>query len=152
MSRLPARVAPALLAIALLVPAAYAQQDDTRVETPAPPETPLTEPQEYGGIVTDQSVTSLGHEFARRFSESWSRQSRADGYVLSIRERSSPRYGTEVLVVQDDDVMFRNVLPRSFWAVSALAENAAELVANRLAELAIQQLLFENADLAKTPY
>lgn len=119
---------------------------------PDPADQPLAPPVEYAGIVTSQVSTNLGHLFVTRFTEAWSRQPQRENVVLEVRERSSPRYGTEVRVTNGEDEVFRGVLPRSAPLVAEMAEQAATSANDRLAESALQQLLFNDADMAKRAY
>lgn len=137
------------LALMLLAAWLPALAQDAAVD---PGEQPLMPPVEYAGIVTAQVNTNLGYLFLARFTEAWSRQPQRENVVLEVRERSSPRYGTEVRVSNGEDEVFRGVLPRSGAAVADLAEQAAETVNNRLAESALQQLLFTDTDMAKRAY
>lgn len=140
-----------LVAAECALPLARAQLSDPAEPLPQL-DSPLVPPHEYGGIVTAQMSTSLGYLFATRFTESWSRQPNGNDYVLELHERSSPRFGTEALIENNDTVVFRVVLPRSSSAVEALAESAAEAVQSKLSELAIQRLLFDDADMAHSAY
>jgi hypothetical protein len=107
---------------------------------------------EYGGVVTNQAVTSLGHFFHAKFTEGWNTQSDIDSYVLLVKERASPRGGTEVLVISNDTVVFRAPLPRSYPAIAALSESAVETAHKNAVETGLQTLLFDDPDLARSAY
>jgi len=107
---------------------------------------------EYGGVVTNQALTSLGHHFHSKFTEGWNTKSDIDSYVLMVKERSSPRGGTEVLVVSNDNVVFRAPLPRSYPAIAALSESAVETAHKNAVEMGLQTMLFEDPDLARSAF
>ncbi len=107
---------------------------------------------EYGGVVTNQAVTSLGHFFHAKFSEGWNTQSDIDAYVLLVKERPSPRGGTEILVFSSDTLIFRAPLPRSYPAIAALSESAVETAHKNAVETGLQALLFEDPDLARSAF
>jgi curli production assembly/transport component CsgE len=107
---------------------------------------------EYGGVVTNQAVTSLGHFFHAKFTEGWNTQSDIDAYVLLVKERPSPRGGTEILVYSGDALVFRAPLPRSYPAIAALSESAVETAHKNAVETGLQALLFDDPDLARSAY
>lgn len=107
---------------------------------------------EYGGVVTNQALTSLGHYFHAKFTEGWNTQNDIDSYVLLVKERSSPRGGTEVLVISNDTVVFRAPLPRSYPAIAALSESAVETAHKNAVETGLQTMLFEDPDLARSAF
>ena len=107
---------------------------------------------EYGGLVLAQVLTSLGLHFHTKFAESWSSQKDAEAHVLLVRERLSPKVGTEIQVLSGDAVVFRSVLPRSYAVVALLADSAAEQVQNKVTETALQNLLFNDPDMARSAY
>lgn len=104
---------------------------------------------EYGGVVTRAVVSSLGELFYRRFSDAWSRQKDTGNYVLTVRESNARRGNTEVLVVYQDDVMFRSLLPRNQQAVINLSETAVEAVYQKVVEISLQDLLNDDPDLSR---
>jgi len=104
---------------------------------------------EYGGVVTRAVVSSLGELFYRRFSESWSTQKDTVNYVLTVRESNARNGNTEVLVLYQDDVLFRAFLPRNQQAVISLSESAADAVYQKVVEISLQDLLSDNPDMSR---
>jgi hypothetical protein len=107
---------------------------------------------EYGGVVTRAVVSSLGELFYRRFSEAWSTQKDTTNYVLTVRESNARKGNTEVLVVYQDDTLFRAMLPRNQQAVISLSEAAVEAVYQKVVEISLQDLLNDDADLARLAF
>jgi hypothetical protein len=107
---------------------------------------------EYGGIVTSQVLTSLGHYFHSKFTEGWDTFPDAQSYVLLVRELYSPRFGTEIRVLYNERIVFRSVLPRSLVAVADIGRSAAETVHNNVIEIGLQSLLFSDPDAAKSDF
>jgi hypothetical protein len=107
---------------------------------------------EYGGVVLNQTLTSLGREFYTNFAVGWSQFNDVEAYVISIRERWSARAGTEMLVFSEDALVFRAPLPRTIPAVTGLSEAAIERVHQVVNEAAIQTKLFKDPDLATTAF
>ena len=111
-----------------------------------------TDPLEYGGIVNGQTLTNIGNYFHAKFTEAWSSQPNFDKYVLLVREKLSPRGGTEIQVIENDRLVYRNFLPRNYAAVLGLTEGAAESVQQVLVQSAVQNALFNDPDLAVSGY
>lgn len=134
------------LAVSLALPT-FAQEnpDEEAVEATLPNVSGATE---YGGILTNQALTSLGHYFHARFAEAWSTRKDSEAYTLSIKERSSPRVGTEMQVIFADQVVFRGNLPRNLSAISAMAESAAETSYRNISDITLQALLFNDPDVS----
>jgi len=104
---------------------------------------------EYGGVVTRAVISSLGELFYRRFSEAWSTQKDTTNYVLTVRESKARNGNTEVLVLYQDDVLFRALLPRNQQAVIGLSESAVDMVYQKVVEISLQDLLNDNPDMAR---
>jgi hypothetical protein len=122
----------------------------------SPPDTPLgiqsVNGTEIGGVITNQTTTSLGYFFHTKFAEAWSYQAEAELHSLTVRERYSPRFGTEIQVHFGEFVVFRANLPRTVSAVSDLAFSAAQSAHQTVVEIGLQSLLFTDADMALSGY
>lgn len=100
------------------------------------------------GLITDQTITLLGHEFYRAFVGTWRDQSDGTRYNLAIYERPSARSASLVWV----EYRFRRVY-QGFLRMgkrSALEEmgvSAAQMVSIRIAEIEAEAL-FNTQDLA----
>lgn len=105
---------------------------------------------EYGGVVTAQTITGAGHTFFVRFSEGWSQFNDTQNQIIVIRERPSPRGGTEIQILANDDLVLKTSLPRNHYAVVSAGERAVEFVHQKIQETNIQALLFADPDLAKS--
>lgn len=146
--------APILLLAALALGAggtAVGQTDAGVSTAPVQQAGPVERP-EYGGIVSGQTITNLGNFFHAKFSEAWSTQANNDRYVLLVRERQSPRGGTEMQVISGDQVVFRSFLPRTYPATAALAEASAETVTQNLVQASLQDILFNDPDMSSSGY
>jgi curli production assembly/transport component CsgE len=136
----------------LVVSPAWAQVDIDPIEAASASGIASNDAPEYGGLVLSQVLTSLGDYFHTKFAEGWSAQKDAADYVLTVRERSSPKVGTEIQVLAGDDLVFRSLLPRSYAQVAALTEAAVEQVHNRVVESGLQNLLFNDPDVARSAF
>jgi Curli assembly protein CsgE len=126
------------------------QMADGQVATSQGPA--LGDSPEYGGIVTSQVLTSLGHYFHNKFTENWNTYGDIQTYVLLVREVYSPRYGTEIRVIYNERIVFRGVLPRNLVAVADIGRSAAETAHSNVVEIGLQSLLFNDPDAAKSDF
>ena len=140
-----------LAALALGVGAAEGQTESSLSTSPPPAAGPVERP-EYGGIASAQTITNLGYFFHAKFSEAWNTQVNNDRYVLLVKERQSPRGGTEMQVITGDQVVFRGILPRTYPATAALAEASAEAVTQNLVQASLQETLFNDPDMSRSGY
>ncbi|BCG09969.1 MULTISPECIES: curli production assembly/transport protein CsgE [Buttiauxella] len=62
---------------------------------------------EIPGLLTDHTVSSVGHDFYRAFSDRW--ESSFTGN-LTINERPSARWGSWITITVDQDVIFQSFL------------------------------------------
>ena len=62
---------------------------------------------EIPGLLTDHTVSSVGHDFYRAFSDRW--ESSFTGN-LTINERPSARWGSWITITVDQDVIFQAFL------------------------------------------
>ncbi|WP_435947848.1 curli production assembly/transport protein CsgE [Dryocola sp. BD586] len=62
---------------------------------------------EIPGLLTDHTVSSVGHDFYRAFSDKW--ESSFTGN-LTINERPSARWGSWITITVDQDVIFQAFL------------------------------------------
>jgi len=62
---------------------------------------------EVPGLLTDHTVSSVGHDFYRAFSDKW--ESSYTGN-LSINERPSARWGSWITITVNQDVIFQTFL------------------------------------------
>jgi curli production assembly/transport component CsgE len=64
---------------------------------------------EVPGLLTDHTVSSIGHDFYRAFSDKW--ESKYTGN-LTINERPSARWGSWITITVNQDVIFQTFYSR----------------------------------------
>ncbi|EGC95508.1 curli assembly protein CsgE [Escherichia fergusonii ECD227] len=62
---------------------------------------------EVPGLLTDHTVSSIGHDFYRAFSDKWESEYTGN---LSINERPSARWGSWITITVNQDVIFQTFL------------------------------------------
>jgi len=104
---------------------------------------------EVPGLLTDRTVSSVGHDFYRAFSDKW--ESSYTGN-LSINERPSARWGSWITITVNQDVVFQTFLfptKRDFDSnVNAAVAQTQEALDRRQ----IDQALLGTGDLARDEF
>jgi len=104
---------------------------------------------EVPGLLTDRTVSSVGHDFYRAFSDKW--ESSYTGN-LSINERPSARWGSWITITVNQDVIFQVFLfptKRDFDNnVNAAIAQTQEALDRRQ----IDQVLLSTGDLARDEF
>jgi len=104
---------------------------------------------EVPGLLTDHTVTSVGHDFYRAFSDKW--ESDYPG-KLTINERPSARWGSWITITANQDVIYQTFLfptKRDFDQNVAFALAQTEEAINRLQ---LDKALLSTGDLAKDEF
>ena len=104
---------------------------------------------EVPGLLTDHTVTSVGHDFYRAFSDKW--ESDYPGN-LPINERPSARWGSWITITANQDVIYQTFLfptKRDFDQNVAFALAQTEEAINRLQ---LDKALLSTGDLAKDEF
>lgn len=119
------------LAIANLVLLAPAVQAATEVEIP--------------GIVADHTVSSVGHDFYRAFTDRWASSTREN---LSINERPSARWGSWITITVNQQVMFQTFLFPIKRDFDKTVDAALQITQENINQRQIDQSLLKTDDLA----
>lgn len=104
---------------------------------------------EVPGLLTDHTVSSVGHDFYRAFSDKW--ESSYTGN-LTINERPSARWGSWITITVNQDLVYQTFLfptKRDFDNNVNIAIAQTEEALNRRQ---IDQALLSTGDLAKDEY
>ncbi|CAM6752879.1 curli production assembly/transport protein CsgE [Enterobacter intestinihominis] len=104
---------------------------------------------EVPGLLTDHTVTSVGHDFYRAFSDKL--ESDYPGN-LTINERPSARWGSWITITANQDVIYQTFLfptKRDFDQNVAFALAQTEEAINRLQ---LDKALLSTGDLAKDEF
>lgn len=100
------------------------------------------------GIVTSQAVTVAGHEFGTHFIAAWRDKPGSERYSLSIRERATARWGSQVWIEFGQQRVVQLQLPPARAGLQALAASAADSAYDAILDLERQRRLLSDADLA----
>ncbi|SNY60268.1 curli production assembly/transport protein CsgE [Enterobacter sp. CC120223-11] len=115
----------------LLAPSVYAARAAGEVEIP--------------GIVADHTVSSVGHDFYRAFTDKWASTTREN---LSINERPSARWGSWITITVNQDIMFQTFLFPIKRDFDKTVDAALQITQDAINKRQIDQSLLKTDDLA----
>mgnify|MGYP000896036427 CR=1 FL=1 len=101
---------------------------------------------EVPGLLTDHTVSSIGHDFYRAFSDKWESEYTGN---LTINERPSARWGSWITITVNQDVIFQTFLfptKKDFDKIVVFALAQTEEALNR------RQILLSTSDLARDEF
>jgi curli production assembly/transport component CsgE len=105
----------------------------------------LTDP--LGGMVINHTVTVLGNDFYQYFANAWNEIDPDHKYTISIYERPTARWGSEVWVQFRNSRMFRTFLSPARQAAKSVSEQAAQITFKNIENSELQRLMFHSKDL-----
>lgn len=100
------------------------------------------------GIVVNRTVTVLGYDFYREFSSFWRQKDISNRYTISIHERPSARFGSEVWVEYRQKRVFHTFLPPARAQTERISSAAVEIVYQNIADSEVARIMFRSPDLA----
>lgn len=104
---------------------------------------------EIPGLLTDHTVTSVGHNFYREFSDKW--ESNFTGNITFI-ERPSARWGSWIMIKVDQDVLYQTFLYPTRRDLNRNVQLALSGVAEKLQRRQIDKALLNTGDLTSDEY
>ena len=100
-----------------------------------------------GGIVVNRTVTVLGNDFYQYFSTYWREKDISSTFSISIHERPSARFGSEIWVQFRQKRMFHTFLPPARAATKEISAVAVDMVYRNIAESEVERILTRSPDL-----
>lgn len=140
-----------LLISALMNPSLRANASvsaDTSANASASPATGNDAPGALGGIVVSRTVTVGAQEFNEGFLSVWRDLPGSEHYTLTIVERPSARWGSEVWIEYAQRRIFHTRLPTARAISRRTGEQAAENTYQAVLQAERQRKLIRDADLA----
>jgi curli production assembly/transport component CsgE len=101
----------------------------------------------YEGVVANQTITIVAQDFYQYFVTAWRDKPLSERYALSIHERPSARWGSQVWVEYANRKIFQTFLPPARNRIKDLSLEAVELAYQNIVELDVVNLLFKDPDL-----
>ncbi|WAB90366.1 curli production assembly/transport protein CsgE [Pseudomonas citronellolis] len=106
------------------------------------------EEDELNGFIVDDTISHIGHDFYRFFSERLRDSSRLD-FNLVVRERPSARWGSLVWVEFQQRVLYREFLAPNTAELKTVAYAAADRVAQAVVRQRLENLLQDTTDIER---
>jgi curli production assembly/transport component CsgE len=103
---------------------------------------------EIMGFIVDYTISHIGHDFYRAFSERLRDTSKLD-FNLVVRERPDARWGSLIWVEYEQRVLYRRFLPPNTSELQPAAYEAADLVLEAIAQQKLQRLLQDTHDMER---
>lgn len=103
---------------------------------------------EMKGFIVDETISHIGHDFYRFFSERL-RDSTPLDFNLVVRERPSARWGSLVWVENQQRVVYREFLPPNTAELKPVAYAAANQVAEAVVRQRLELLLQDTSDIER---
>ena len=101
----------------------------------------------YDGVVVNQTVTLVGHDFYRAFVAAWRDKPLSERYAVTVGERPSVKLGSQVWVEFNRRRVYQSFLPPARARVRGVGEQAAEIAYQNVVQSEAQRLLFRDPDL-----
>lgn len=155
------RTCVAVAAATLTVTCLGQEAGSGKVEPPSKPDTSQAAPalevstqearrtlqEQYGGVVTNNTITVAGQDFFKHFSFFWREKPSNERFALSVHERPSARLGNQVWIEFNNTRVYQTVLPTLRAQVGTIADTAAASTYETVTDLEVQRMLFRDADL-----
>ena len=101
----------------------------------------------YTGVVVNQTITLVGHDFYQAFVAAWRDKPLSERYALTVGERPSPQLGSQVWVEFSRRRVFQAILPPARARIGGIGEKAAEIAYQNVVQTEVQRLLFRDPDI-----
>ena len=102
-----------------------------------------------GGVVLNRTMTIVGHDFYKYFTAAWRERENTERYSIAIVERPTAVRGSEVWIEYRNKRIFRMFLSPRRSAIRKISQQAVGVVYENIVEKDLQQLLYQDHDLAK---
>lgn len=99
------------------------------------------------GIVINRTITVLGKDFYHYFVTAWRNKDGDNRYTITIYERPSARWGSEIWIDYQRNQMFHTFLSPARQAARKVSEEAVDIVHRNIIENEIRRALFQSEDL-----
>lgn len=101
----------------------------------------------YGGVVANQTITVAGQDFFQYFVSAWRDRDMSERFVVSVHERPSARWGSQIWIEYGQRRVFQASLPAGRAGIKALSEQAVEAAYQKVADAEVERLLFRDPDM-----
>jgi len=89
---------------------------------------------EIGGLLLDNTISRLGHEFAFQFSQLWQDIPNTQGINVQIKEQLVPRAGTRLTIRMNNKLIYATHMGRRQSSMKERVEQAVFVLINAMAK------------------
>ncbi|HEY9460161.1 MAG TPA: curli production assembly/transport protein CsgE [Paralcaligenes sp.] len=138
-----------IVVVAFLLATPLAHAGSAPAPNPVPDESrPASEQDLLGGVITSRTITVLGWDFYEYFTAKWQAIHGNERLSLSIYERPTARWGSEIWIDYRQTRVFHTFLPPARSATKEISTKAVDFVYKNVTDINIQRSLFTDVDLA----
>ncbi|MCG7600477.1 curli production assembly/transport protein CsgE [Halomonas sp. McH1-25] len=146
-----------LLACSATTLAEEAMNGESVQETPASPDgPPLTSPgqsgNELGGVLVDRTISLAGKTFYDAFSQQRLNYPILSAVTLTVHERPSARWGSLIWISEGSRIHFQTTVSPRLAGIEDIAQQAVDIVRDRIIKQKLQQALQPSKDLAEDEF
>lgn len=102
---------------------------------------------ELTGIMVDRTITMAGKSFYRAFSQRAMDNPLINGATITIQERPDARWGSQLWIMQGNQMFFRTQLSPRIGQADQVAEEAVQIVQEALLQQQLASALSSDIDL-----
>jgi curli production assembly/transport component CsgE len=99
------------------------------------------------GVIINRTVTVQGREFYQYFAHQWAEKDPNGQFTVTVYERPSARFGSEIWVQFRDKQMFRTFLPPARSATKKISAIAVDVVFKNITDSEVERIMTRTPDL-----
>lgn len=99
------------------------------------------------GLIINRTITVLGWDFYKSFSEIWQALYPDSRDTLTVIERPTAKFGSEIWVSYENQYVFHTFLSPARSRAKDESKQAVDIVRKQVADINIRRKLFQDADL-----
>lgn len=105
---------------------------------------------ELDGLILDETLTKIGHDFYKYFNDHWNAPEGATNYTIYISEKLMPGMGNLVIVKIDERKVFENRITPRDYVIEQTAKYATNRTKAYLRQYELIQKQLEQEDMSGT--
>lgn len=133
-----------MLALAGSFTHVWAQQAEQSEKTP---DSGRIDNEPLRGLVINRTITVLGWDFYKSFSEIWQALYPDSKDTLIVIERPTAKFGSEIWVSYENQYVFHTFLSPARSLAKDESKQAVDIVHKQVADINLRRKLFQDADL-----
>ncbi|HLR12847.1 MAG TPA: curli production assembly/transport protein CsgE [Burkholderiaceae bacterium] len=107
----------------------------------------ITEIDPFAGLIINRTITVIGWNFYKEFSEIWQSLYPDSDRNLTITERPTAQFGSEIWVHYLDRSVFHTFLSPARSQVREMTKQAVSIAHENIAQIDLERAVFEDEDL-----